>query len=93
MYMSILGIDIESYGHVLGPPKFFFNFEKNNIPATLGHFFKGLNRKIQIVIKVWLGVRFWHRDACFHTQSILFTRGTTFHVFWVAKTSHGALFS
>ena len=38
MYISMLGIGIESYGHVLGPPKFLFNSEKINFSAFLGHF-------------------------------------------------------
>ena len=38
VYMNMLGIVFESYGHVLGPPKFLFNSEKINFPAKLGHF-------------------------------------------------------
>ena len=30
MYVSMLGIGIESYGHGLGPPRVSSNFEKNN---------------------------------------------------------------
>ena len=37
MYISMLGIGIESYGHVLGPPEFSFNSEKINFSAILGH--------------------------------------------------------
>ena len=38
MYMNVLDNGIESYGHVLGPPKFLFNSEKIKFPAKLGHF-------------------------------------------------------
>ena len=38
MYISMLGIGIKLYGHVLGPPDFSFNPEKINFPVILGHF-------------------------------------------------------
>ena len=38
MYMNVLDIIIESYGHVLGPPSFFLISEKIIFPAKLGHF-------------------------------------------------------
>ena len=38
MYMNVLNIGIELYGHVLGPPKFLFNSKKINFPTKLGHF-------------------------------------------------------
>ena len=38
MNMNMLDINIESYGHVLGPPRFYFNFEKNIVPVNLDYF-------------------------------------------------------
>ena len=38
MYMNVLDIVIESYGHVLGHPSFFLISEKIKFPAKLGHF-------------------------------------------------------
>ena len=38
MYISMLGIGIESYGNVLGPLEFLFNYEKIKISAILGRF-------------------------------------------------------
>ena len=38
MYISMLGIGIESYGHVLGPLEFLFNSEKIKISAIFRPF-------------------------------------------------------
>ena len=38
MYINMLGISIESYGHVLGPPRFIFIFYENNFSVNLGYF-------------------------------------------------------
>ena len=87
----MLGIHIESYGHVLGPPRVSSDSEKN-ICILYFLFFKpllnGLIKKLQNVIIVGSGVHFWRGDACFHTQSVLFTPETTFPKRWAANTSH-----
>ena len=46
MYMNMLDIIIESYGHVLGPPKFLFNSEKIIFSLKIRPFFNGLIKKI-----------------------------------------------
>ena len=38
IYMNMLGIVFESYGHVLGPPKFLFISEKKKFIRFLSHF-------------------------------------------------------
>ena len=38
MYISMLGIGIESYKHILSPPKLLFNSKKIKFSAILGHF-------------------------------------------------------
>ena len=38
MYMNVLDIIIESYGHMLGPPSIFLSSEKNNNSRKLGAF-------------------------------------------------------
>ena len=52
MYISVLGIGIESYVHVLSLPRVSSNFEKNKIFHIFRPVFNGLNGKIQNVIKV-----------------------------------------
>ena len=68
MFINMLGINIESYGHVLGPPRFIFKFGKNNFFCKLRLFFNSLIGKIGNVIKVWLGIGFFHGGAHFLTQ-------------------------
>ena len=65
----MLGIMVESYEHVLSPPRFFllvFNF---NFSIKLRLFFYSLNGKIGLVIKVGLKVSFSHGGAYFLTRS------------------------
>ena len=50
MYISVLGIGIESYGHVLGPPRVSSNSKKKYYFPYFKPFFNGLNEKIQNVI-------------------------------------------
>ena len=38
MYISVLGIGIELYGHVLGPPRVSSDSEKNKVFRFLSHF-------------------------------------------------------
>ena len=53
MYISVLGIVFESYGHVLGPPRVSFDSEKKSFFFPFFKpFFNGLNGKFQNVIKV-----------------------------------------
>ena len=61
----MLGINFESYGHVLGPPKFILVLVKIKFPRKLRLFFNSLIGKIEIVIKVWLGIEFFHGGARF----------------------------
>ena len=49
----MLIIVFESYEHVLGPPRIFLSFEKNNFSHKLRLFFNSLIGKIKNVIKVW----------------------------------------
>ena len=58
MYISVLGIGIESYGHVLGPPRVSFDSEKYNFFPFFKPFFNGLIKNFQNVIKVKYRVRF-----------------------------------
>ena len=58
VFFNILGIDFESYGHVLGPPRVSSISAKNNFFPFFKPFFNGLIKKLQIVIKVKYGVRF-----------------------------------
>ena len=51
MYISVLGIVFESYGHVLGPPRVSSDFEKKYFFPFFKPFFNGLNGKIQNVKK------------------------------------------
>ena len=51
MYTSMLGIGIESYRHVLGPPRVSFDSEKKK-KYVFKPFLNGLNGKIQNVKKV-----------------------------------------
>ena len=64
----MLGIRIESYGHVLGPPRVSSDSEKNKFSHKLRLFFNSLIGKIMDVIKVWLGIGFFHGGARFLTQ-------------------------
>ena len=57
VFFNMLGIDFESYGHVLGPPRVSLVFEKIKIFRKIRPFFNGLIRKFQNVIKVTYGVR------------------------------------
>ena len=91
--MSMLGIDFESYGHVLGRPRVSSDSEKINIFPFFRPFFNGLIKKFQNVIQVIYGVHFWHKDTHFHTQSVHFTPGTTLHISRAAETPREALFS
>ena len=92
MYISMLGVRIESYEHVLGLPRFWFSSKKIIFSRKIRQFFNGLIKKFVKGIKVGSRVCFWRRDARFHTQSILFTPKATFPMFWAAKTSRKALF-
>ena len=58
VFFSMLGIDFESYGHVLGTPRVSSVSEKNKNFRKIRPFFNGLIRKIQNVIKFRYGVRF-----------------------------------
>ena len=51
MFMNVLDIGIESYGHVLGPPKFLFNPEKNKFSRNIRPFFNGLIKNLVKGIK------------------------------------------
>ena len=93
MFMNMLGIRIESYGHVLGPPKFLFISEKIIFSYKIRPFFNGLIKKFVKGIKAWSRGGIWRVDARFHTQSVLFTMGPTSHVIQAAKTSRKTLFS
>ena len=92
MYMSVLGINIESYGHVLGPPRVSSNSEKKYLFPFFKPFFNDLIKKLQNVIIGGSRVRFWRGDARFHTQSRVFTPMATFTMFRAAKTSRKELF-
>ena len=82
MYINMLGISIESYGHVLGPPRFYVNFfEKNIFSCKLSLFFNSLIEKIINVIKTWLVIGFFHGSAHFLTQSTRLTQKPTFPKF------------
>ena len=50
MFFNMLDIPIESYEHVLSPPKVSLDSEKNNFFPFFKPFFNGLNEKIQNVI-------------------------------------------
>ena len=58
MFFNMLGIQFESYGHVLGPPRVLSDCEKNNFSSFFKPFFNGLIKKFQNVIKVRYEVRF-----------------------------------
>ena len=81
MFINMLGINIESYGHVLDPPGLFLSFGKNNFSRNLWLFFNSLIGKIDIVRKVWLGISFGHGGAHFLTQSTCLTQKPTFSKF------------
>ena len=63
----MLGIMVESYEHVLSPPRFFFLIFNFNFPTKLRLFFNSLNGKIGLVIKVGLKVSCSHGGAHFLT--------------------------
>ena len=79
VFFNMLGIQIESYGHVLGPPRVLSNSEKNNFLSFFKPIFNGLIEKLQNVITDGAGVHFWRGDARFHTQSSIFTFDGHFH--------------
>ena len=58
VFFNVLGIDFESYGHVLGPPRVSSVSEKIKIFHKIWPFFNDLIRKIQNVIKVRYKVGF-----------------------------------
>ena len=84
MDINVLDIRIESYGHVLGSPSFFFSFGKNNFSHKLRLFFNSLIGKIKSVIIVWSRVRIYHEGARFHSQSTHFNPRPTFLSFRVS---------
>ena len=93
MFLNMLGIQIELYGHVLGPPRFLFNYEKIIFSCKIRPFFNSLIKKFVKGIKDRFKVHFWCGDARFHTQNVLFTSKASFHMFRAAKTSRKVLFS
>ena len=92
VFLNMLGIRFESYGHELGHPRVSSDSEKINFSCKIRPFFNGLIKKLQIIIKVGFKVRFWCGDAHFHSHRVLFTQEATFTMFRVAKTSRKALF-
>ena len=52
VFFNVLGIDFESYGHALGPPRVSSVSEKIKIFHKIRPFFNDLIRKFQNVIKV-----------------------------------------
>ena len=52
VFFIMLGIRIESYEHVLGPPRVSLDSVKNNFFPFFKPFFNGLNGNIQKVKKV-----------------------------------------
>ena len=52
LFFNMLGIRIESYEHVLGPPRVSFDSEKIYFFPFFKPFFNGLNGKIQNVKNV-----------------------------------------
>ena len=58
VFFNVLGMDFESYGHVLDPPRVSSVSEKLKIFRKIRPFFNGLIRKIQNVINVRYRVRF-----------------------------------
>ena len=48
MFFVMLGIPIESYEHVLGPPRVSFDSEKKLIFRFFKPFFNGLNEKFKM---------------------------------------------
>ena len=51
MFINMQGIRIKSYGHVLGPPRFLFNSEKNIFSCIIRPFSNGLIKKFVKGIK------------------------------------------
>ena len=81
MFINMLGINIESYGHVPYPLGLFLSFGKNKFFHKLKLIFNSLIGKIEIVIKVWLGISFGHGGAHFLTRSTRLTQKPTFPKF------------
>ena len=68
MFFNMLGIRIESYGHVLGPHSVSSDFEKSNFFFPFFKpFFNGLIKKLQNAIMGGSGVRFWRGNTHFDT--------------------------
>ena len=65
MYISVLGIDIESYGHILDPPRVSFDSKKNNFFPFFKPFLNGLIEKKLNVKKIWYRV-------CFGVDGLVF---------------------
>ena len=58
VFFNILGMDFESYGHVLGPPRVSLVSKKIKNFRKIRPLFNGLIRKFQNVIKVGYEIRF-----------------------------------
>ena len=65
VFINMLGIRIESYRHVLGPPRFLFSSEENIFSRKIRPFFNGLIKTIVKGIKDGSRVHFWLGDARF----------------------------
>ena len=91
VFFNMLGIQIESYGHVLGPLRVLSDSEKNIYFPFFEPFFNDLIKKLQNVIIGGSEVCFWRVNACFHTQTNNFTPVATLTMFRAAKTSRKAL--
>ena len=81
VFINTLGIRIDSYEHVLGPPRFLFNTEKVIFSHKIRPIFNGLIKKLQNVINDGFRVHFWRGDARFLTQSTHLTQKPTFPKF------------
>ena len=81
VFFNMLDIDFESYGHVLGPLRVSSDSEKNNFSCKLKLFFNSLIGKFGNVIRVWLGIGFFHGGAPFLTESTHLTQKPTFPKF------------
>ena len=85
VFFNMLGIYFELYGHVLGLPRVSLVSEKIKNFRKIRPFFNGLIRKIQSVIKVRSGVRFWRGWAHFQAQS----KNTPKGIIWLTKHHNG----
>ena len=92
VFFVMLGIPIESYEHVLGPPRVSFDFENFFLFLFLKPFFNGLIGKIQNVKNVRSGVHFRHGWAHFQAWSNIFTPRATFTVIRAAEAPCEAIF-